>query len=90
MSERVPKHTCSQSAVRGVSFNDREKRDRMDISRSIIDKEKLKIKNRKISEEQNIKKKGYDQARGESYSLVFPIVDMPGLCTYVWGGEISK
>ncbi len=33
-----------------------------DISRSIIDREKLKIKKRKISEKQKISKKGYDQA----------------------------
>ncbi len=41
----------------------------MDISRSnsIIDKENLKIKKRKISEEQNIQKKGYDQASGKTH-----------------------
>ncbi len=38
----------------------------MDISRSTIDRENRKIKKRKISEEQNIKKKGYDQARGRT------------------------
>ncbi len=39
---------------------------RMDISRSIIDRERWKIKKRKISEEQNVKKQGYDQARGRT------------------------
>ncbi len=38
----------------------------MDISKSTIDRENRKIKQRKISEEQNIKKKGYDQARGRT------------------------
>ncbi len=37
---------------------------RMDISRSTIDRERWQIKKRKISEKQNIKKKGCDQARG--------------------------
>ncbi len=37
----------------------------MDISRSTIDRERWQIKKRKISEKQNIKKKGYDQARVE-------------------------
>ncbi len=41
---------------------------RTDISRSTIDREHGKIKKkRKISEEQNIKKKGYDQARGRTH-----------------------
>ncbi len=42
---------------------------RMDISRSnnIIDRENLKIKKRKISEEQNIQNKGYDQASGKTH-----------------------
>ncbi len=39
---------------------------RTDISRSIIDREKWKIKNRKISEEQNVKKQGCGQARGRT------------------------
>ncbi len=39
---------------------------RTDISRLTIDRENWKIKKRKISEEQNIKKKGYDQARGRT------------------------
>ncbi len=38
----------------------------MDFSRSTIDRENWKIKKRKISEEQNIKKKGYNQARGRT------------------------
>ncbi len=37
---------------------------RTDISRSTIDRERWQIKKRKISEKQNIKKKGYDQAIG--------------------------
>ncbi len=40
---------------------------RMDISRSTIDRERWQIKKRKISEKQNIKKKGYDQARGRTH-----------------------
>ncbi len=57
-----------------MSCNDREKRAlnlsaQTDIIRSTIDRENWKIKKKKkkkgkISEEQNIKKKGYDQARG--------------------------
>ncbi len=39
---------------------------RTDISWLTIDREKCKIKKRKISEEQNIKKMGYDQARGRT------------------------
>ncbi len=40
---------------------------RTDISRSTIDRERWQIKKkRKISEEQNIKNKGYDQARGRT------------------------
>ncbi len=38
----------------------------MDISRSIIDRERWRIKKRKISEKQNIKQKSYDQARGRT------------------------
>ncbi len=55
-----------------MSCNDREKRAlhlsaQTDISRSTIDRENRKSKKkRKISEEQNIKKKGYDQARGRT------------------------
>ncbi len=39
---------------------------RTDISRSIINRERWQIKNRKISEKQNIKKKGYVKARGRT------------------------
>ncbi len=118
---------------------------RTDISRLTIDREKWKIKKRKTSEEQNIKKKRYDQTRGRTgvniravfqhwrelkereglesdaevvrflhdrgvmlilhcftklicvgfclnmlvSSLVSEIIVMPGLCTYVWGGDIK-
>ncbi len=40
---------------------------RTDISRSTIDRERWQIKKRKISEKQNIKKKGYDQASGRTH-----------------------
>ncbi len=69
MSERVPKHTCSQSGVSGrVMYWQREEKSlhRTDISRSTIDRERWQIKKRKISEKQNTKNKGYDQARGRS------------------------
>ncbi len=54
-----------------MSFNDREKRAlnfsaQTDISRSTIDRDNWKRKKRNISEEQNIKKKVYDQARGRT------------------------
>ncbi len=63
MSDHVLKHTCSQSAVRGESCNNRAVNSSVqDISRSTIDRENWKIKKRKFSEELNIKKKGYDQA----------------------------
>ncbi len=39
---------------------------RTDISRSTIDKERWPIKKRKISEKQNNKKKGSNQARGRA------------------------
>ncbi len=39
---------------------------RKDISRSTIDRARWQVKKRKISEKQNIKKKGYDQARGRT------------------------
>ncbi len=86
-----------------MSCNDREKRAlnlsaQMDISRSTIDRENWKIKNRKISEERNIRNKGYDQARGRtcvgfclnmlvSSSLVSAIAVMPGLCTCICVGR---
>ncbi len=73
VSDHVPKYTCSQSAVRGVSCNDTALNlsdilaDRI-LADLTIDRRNWKIKKRKIklSEEQNIKKKGYDQARGRT------------------------
>ncbi len=39
---------------------------RTNISKSTIDRENRKIKKRKILKGQNIKKKGFDQARGRT------------------------
>ncbi len=87
--------------------NDRGKRAlnltaQMDISRSTIDRENWKIKNRKISAERNIRNKGYDQARGRTcvgfclnmlvcHLRLFPRSPLCQGCVrvYVWGGDIK-